>query len=66
MWEYSDPKWHWKAPFATPDAKNIPGGGPPDPLERGCFIWRSFKKHMYTPPRSALLSDCLVETHFDP
>ena len=41
--EYSDLKWHWNAPFATPD-----------PLERGCFISGSFNEHVHTPPSSAL------------
>ena len=26
--EYSDPKWHWNAPFTTPVAKKSIGGGP--------------------------------------
>ena len=47
--------------------KKNSGGGPPDPLETGCFIWGSFKKHVHTLPSAALHAfDFLVETHFDP
>ena len=31
--EYSDPKWHWNAPFAIPEVKKIPGEVPQNPLE---------------------------------
>ncbi len=52
--EYSDPKWHWSAPFATSESQRNYGGGPLDPPDGGCFIWGSFNKHMHTLPSSAL------------
>ena len=48
--EYSDPKWHWNAPFATPEATKFLREEPPTPLERGCFLCCSLYKHVHAPP----------------
>ncbi len=31
--KYSDPKWHWNAPFTTPEAKKFLGEDPQPPLQ---------------------------------
>ncbi len=40
--EYSDPKWHWNAPFATTEAEKFLGQRPQTPLEEGV----SFTVHL--------------------
>ena len=46
--DYSDLKWHWNAPFATPEAKRFQGEDPQTSLERGWSIWGSFNKRPFT------------------
>ncbi len=45
---------HWNASFATPEGKTFLGEDPQTPIERGCFIWSSFNKHVQTLPGLAL------------
>ena len=65
--EYSDPKWHWNAPFATPEARKFLGEDPQATQEEDV----SFAVHltntcMHHQAQHYSLSDFLVETHFDP
>ena len=53
--DYSDPKWHWNAPFATPEAEKSLGEDPrSQTLYRECYLCGSVYKHVHTPPSSAL------------
>ncbi len=65
--EYSDPKWHWNAPFATPEPTKFLGGTPRPPLKEDV----SFAVHfinicIHHRARHCAFPDFLVETHFDP
>ncbi len=58
--EYSDPNWHWNAPFATSEAKRISGGRASRPSSKRIFDLGFNQQTCYT------LSLFLVETHLDP
>ena len=67
--EYSDPIWHWNAPFVTSEAKQFLGEDPhPRPPRKRMFL---FGVHLtntciHHQAQHYALSDFLVETHFDP
>ena len=65
--EYSDPKWHWNAQFATPEAKQFLGEDPRPPLQEdvsfGLHLTNTYIHHRV---RHLPLSDFFVKTHFDP
>ncbi len=67
VFEYSDPKWHWNASFATPEAKRFLGEDPQTPLKTGCFVSCSLTNTCiyYRAPHYAL-SGFLVLSQADP
>ncbi len=67
VFEYSDPKWHWNASFATPKAKKFLGEDPQTPLKTGYFVSRSLTNICtYYQARHYALSGFFVLSQADP